>query len=213
MRWALRGSAVLFAVVMLVVLATVAMFSSQNCDTSTPSSPTAPPEGTESEGQVVRYLEPQGFSPFAAAGIVGNLEQESTLNPAESGGGLAQWNPGWYGEMSAWATGHGLSPTSMAGQLEYLVYDLHASYPRLVSELDSATSPQQAATMFETTYELCSGYITYMVVSPGSLCMDSNRRQYALQALTAAGGRSTTVLASYVTGRCDLCGRGGVWLR
>jgi excisionase family DNA binding protein len=46
--------------------------------------------------------------------------------------------------MSAWATGHGLAPTSMAGQLEYLVSDLHSSYPKLVSELNSATSPQQS---------------------------------------------------------------------
>ena len=200
MSWALRGSAVLFAAMMLVIVAAVAMFSSQNCGTGSPSSPTAPPEGTQTEGQVVRYLESQGFSSFGAAGIVGNLEQESTLNPADSGGGLAQWNPSWYGEMSAWATGHGLTPTSMAGQLEYLVSDLHSSYPKLVAELNSATSPQQAATMFETTYELCSGYLAYMVVAPGSLCMDGNRRQYALEALNAAGGRSTTVLASYVTG-------------
>ena len=143
MRWALGGSAVLFAAMMLVIVAAVAMFGSQNCGTGSPGSPTAPLEGTQSEAQVVRYLESQGFSPFGAAGIVGNLEQESTLNPADSGGGLAQWNPSWYGEMSAWATGHGLSPISLAGQLEYLVYDLHSSYPKLISELNSATSPSK----------------------------------------------------------------------
>ncbi len=91
--------------------------------------------------------------------------------------------------------------------------DLHSSYPKLVSELNSAASPEQAATMFETTYELCSGYIAYMVVSPGSLCMDSNRRQYALEALNAAGARSTTVLASYVTGGVTCAVSRGVWLR
>ncbi len=153
-------------------------------------SPTAPPAGTQTEAQVVRYLESQGFSPFAAAGIVGNLQQESTLNPLQSGGGLAQWSPSWYAQMSAWVAAHGLSPTSMAGQLEYLVFDLHASYPQLVSELGSATSPGEAATMFETTYELCSGYVAYMVVTPGSLCNDPARRQYALAALNAAGGSS-----------------------
>ena len=125
-------------------------------------SPTAPPAGTQTEAQVVRYLESQGFSAFGAAGIVGNLQQESTLNPLESGGRLAQWSPSWYAQMSAWVAAHGLSPTSMAGQLEYLVFDLHASYPHLVSELGSATSPGEAATMFETTYELCSGYVAYM---------------------------------------------------
>jgi hypothetical protein len=92
--------------------------SEQNCGTSSPASPSAPPPGTQTAGQVVRYLESQRFSPFGAAGIVGNLQQESGLNPTEAGGGLAQWNPSWYARMSAWATGHGLSPTSMAGQLE-----------------------------------------------------------------------------------------------
>ena len=164
--------------------------SEQNCGTSSPASPSAPPPGTQTAGQVVRYLESQRFAPFGAAGIVGNLQQESGLNPTEAGGGLAQWNPSWYARMSAWATGHGLSPTSIAGQLEYLAFDLRSSYPQLVSELNSATSPQQAATMFETTYELCSGYVAYMVVIPGSLCNDPNRRTYASAAYTAAGGSS-----------------------
>ena len=165
--------------------------SEQNCGASSPASPSAPPPGTQTAGQVVRYLESQGFAPFGAAGIEGNLQQESGLNPTESdgagGGGLAQWKASWYQPMSAWATGHGLSPTSMAGQLEYLAFDVRSSYPQLVSELNSATSPQEAATMFETTYELCSGYVAYMVVIPGSPCNDPNRRTYAVAAYTAAG--------------------------
>ena len=168
--------------------------SEQNCGTSSAASPSAPPPGTQTAGQVVRYLESQGFAPFGAAGIEGNLQQESGLNPTESdgagGGGLAQWKASWYQKMSAWATGHGLSPTSMAGQLEYLAFDVRSSYPQVVSELNSATSPQEAATMFETTYEFCSGYVAYMVVIPGSPCNDPNRRMYAVAAYTAAGGSS-----------------------
>ncbi|MBV9336751.1 MAG: hypothetical protein JO243_12770 [Solirubrobacterales bacterium] len=41
--------------------------------------------------------------------------------------------------------------------------------------------------MFETTYELCSGVNGYIQVTPGSLCMDPNRRAYALAALQQAG--------------------------
>ena len=153
-------------------------------------SPTAPPAGTQTEAQVVRYLESQGFSAFGAAGIVGNLQQESTLNPLESGGGLAQWGGSRYADMVAWVAGRSMSPSSMAGQLEYLVFEIRSRYPHLVSQLNSATSPGEAATMFETTYELCSGYVAYMVVTPGSLCNDPARRQYALAALNAAGGSS-----------------------
>ena len=131
---------------------------------------------------MVRYLESQGFTPFGAAGIEGNLQQESTpeldptLSDGAGGGGIAQWKASWYAQMASWATGHGLSPTSLAGQLAYLAWDVRTSYPQLVSELNSASSPQEAATMFETTYELCSGYVAFMVVIPGSACNDPARR-------------------------------------
>ena len=192
-----------FVVALPLGILLLLMPAEENCGASSGASPSAPPPGTQTAGQVVRYLESQGFSPFGAAGIEGNLQQESGLNPAETGGGLAQWNPGWYAQMSAWATGHGLSPTSMAGQLEYLAFDVRSSYPQLVSELNSATSPQEAATMFETTYEICSGYVAYMVVIPGSKCNDPNRRMYAAAAYTAAGGSSaagTAVPVSLSTG-------------
>ena len=76
--------------------------SEQNCGASSPASPSAPPPGTQTAGQVVRYLESQGFAPFGAAGIEGNLQQESGLTPTESdgagGGGLAQWKASWYAD-------------------------------------------------------------------------------------------------------------------
>ena len=174
------------------------------CGSTSPSA-SAPAPGTRTAGQAVRYLESQGFTPFGAAGIVGNLQQESTpamdptLSDGAGGGGIAQWNASWYSQMASWVTGHGLSSTSLSGQLAYLAYDVRASYPQLVSELNSASSPQEAATMFETTYELCSGVVAYMVVIPGSLCNDPARRSYAAQAYAAAAGQSgagTTVPVS-----------------
>ena len=172
-----------------------------NCDTSSAG---APAPGTQTAGQIVRYFESQGFQPAGAAGIVGNLEQEnSNFDPALSdgggGGGIAQWSASWYhvrgpsGELSldAFAASHGLPPASLPTQLEYLVWDVQTSYPQLISELNSASSPQEAATMFETAYEVCSGYVAYMVVIPGSPCNDTARRTYAVQALAAAGGTGT----------------------
>ena len=119
---------------------------------------------------------------------------DPTLSDGAGGGGIAQWKASWYAQMASWATGHGLSPTSLAGQLAYLAWDVRTSYPQLVSELNSASSPQEAATMFETTYELCSGYVAFMVVIPGSACNDPARRQYAVQAYAAAGGQSGTAV-------------------
>ena len=57
--------------------------------------------------------------------------------------------------------------------------------------------------MFETTYEICSGYVAYMVVIPGRRAMTPNRRMYAAAAYTAAGGSSaagTAVPVSLSTG-------------
>ena len=89
--------------------------------------------------------------------------------------------------MAAYATAHGHAPDSDAGQLQYLVYNLHTAYPGLVAKLNAALDPATAATMFETSYEKCSGVTGYMQVTPGSLCMDDHRRAYALAALHQAG--------------------------
>jgi Phage tail lysozyme len=155
---------------------------------------TPPPPGDLSAGQMVRWFESQGDSANASAGIVGNLEQESGLDPARSGGGLAQWNPTRYGQMVAYAASVGLPATSDQGQLSYLQYDLRTNYSRLLASMDTAPDPGTAAEMLETTYELCQGVAGYMDVIPGSLCDDARRKLYAVMALAQAGGASTTTV-------------------
>jgi len=162
------------------------------CSSSLAGPVTPPPPGDLAAGQMVRWFESQGDSANASAGIVGNLEQESQLDPAEAGGGLAQWKPDWYGQMVAYAGSVGLSPTSDQGQLAYLQYDLRTSYTSLLARMDTAPDPGTAAEMFETTYELCQGVVGYMDVIPGSLCEDGNRKRYAVMALAQASGSSTT---------------------
>jgi len=173
------------------------LIGQEGCSSSLEGPITPPRPGDLSAGQMVRWFESQGDSANASAGIVGNLEQESQLNPAQTGGGLAQWKPGRYGQMVAYAASVGLSPTSDQGQLVYLQYDLRSSYSSLLSRMDTAPDPGTAAEMFETTYELCQGVAGYMDVIPGSLCEDGNRRLYAAVALTqAASSSSTTVPVS-----------------
>jgi len=93
----------LVAVVMVDALASLAQ-----CGNGTPTvNVTAPAQAVQTMGQDTKYLESTGLSAYAAAGIVGNLMQESTLNPAEPGYGLAQWNPGWWGQRP-----HGSPPTA-----------------------------------------------------------------------------------------------------
>ena len=143
---------------------------------------------------MVRWFEAQGDSANASAGIVGNLVQESQLDPGQSGGGLAQWKPTRYGQMVAYAPSVGLSPTSDQGQLAYPQYDLRTNYTRLLASMDTAPDPGTAAEMFETTYELCQGVVGYMEVISGSRCEDANRKRYAALALGQTGGSSTTTV-------------------
>jgi hypothetical protein len=218
-----RLSGVFLGILLLIVVLCIAISGSQNNCASVSSAgnlPT-PPAGKLSAGQMVKYFESIGESANAAAGIVGNLVQESGLNPGESdgagGGGLAQWNASWYhgqgphGEQSldAFARAHGQPPSSDSAQLMYLAYDLRTAFASLLAKMNTAPDPGTAATMFETTYELCSGVTGFMQVIPGSLCMDGNRRAYAVAALNQSGsaltvGGATAVPASFsVGGACS----------
>jgi hypothetical protein len=188
-RW---GAAGLFGVVLLPVVAAVALFGSGNCSTSV----SAPGAATKTASQIVQYFVSQGFTVNAAAGVVGNLQQESGLNPSEAGGGLAQWNPGWYAQMAAFATSQGLSPSSMAGQVAYLAWDLHGPYAGLLAQLNAASSPSIAALLFMDGYEQCSGAgpnggIDFV---SGSLCNAPARQRYA-EAAAGGGGGGTPVSA------------------
>lgn len=120
---------------------------------SSPSSSPPPGPGGSSMASYRNYLQSQGLSKVAAAGVVGNLWQESGGNPKEPGGGLAQWIGARWTALLAFAHTHGLSPDSSEAQLAYLVNDLRGPYSSLLSQLNAATTPGQAATLFSNLYE------------------------------------------------------------
>lgn len=91
---------------------------------------------------IMHYLMANGFTRTAAAGVVGNLQQESSLNPNAPGGGLAQWQ-----------APRGPTSWSLAAQLQYLVHDMHTNYSGLLGQMNAAGSPAAAAVMFQNTYE------------------------------------------------------------
>jgi hypothetical protein len=203
MKYLTSAWVVLCGIAMVTVVASVTLVGKQDCGSGTPTVG-APNSGVQTAAQMVRYLESEGISPDGAAGIVGNLQQESGLNPTEPGGGLAQWNPGWWLELVSYDNSVGQNSNTVSGQLMYIVAELHSDYSWLLNDLNSATSPQQAAIMWETGYEKCSGVTGWMQVTPGSLCMSENRQQYAVNALEAAGGTpagGSMQLASYSPGQ------------
>ena len=193
----------LLAVTLAFAVAT--MLAGQNCSSGTPTVST-PLSNTQTAAQMIRYLVSQGVSSIGAAGIVGNLQQESGLNPTEPGQGLAQWNPGWWGQLVAYDQSVSQNPNTAAGQLMYIVHELHSDYSSLLSKLNAATSPQEAAIEWQNDYEQCQGAGANGTLSfdPAGKCMTVQREGYAAAALQAAGGAGTTgstQLVSYTAGQ------------
>ena len=127
----------------------------------------------------------KGLTKYQAAGVVGNLIQESSVNPkaVEFGGGpgrgIAQWSVGgrwnhdFHDNVSWYAAAHGQSPWSLSLQLNFVWYELtHFSGYGLNALKDSHTIA--AATIaFEEHFEGCG------------TCDQSKRIQYADQVYNA----------------------------
>ena len=94
------------------------------------------------------YLKAAGYSDIQTAAIIGNLYQESGLNPAriESNGegiGLVQWSFGRKQSLINYASSKGKDWTDLESQLEFLV-----------SELDSKQFYQQYKDTFMNPYSV-----------------------------------------------------------
>jgi len=104
--------------------------------------------------RIVGYFVKRGFSPQQAAGIAGNLYQESTLNPTIVGDngtafGLAQWRGSRLTELQRsipnWKT--------IDGQLDFIWKELNSTEKRTLGLLKTATTPEDAAVIFSKHYE------------------------------------------------------------
>ena len=214
-RLFLYALALTLVVPVLVVVVAMVALAHANCGSGTPTGVTAPSESVETMGQMVRYLESQSIPAIDGAGIVGNLMQESGLNPIETGYGLAQWNPSWWALVSAWISAHGQNPNTAGGQLMYIAGNVNQGvdgpqfYAGLRSDLARARSAQVAALVWMNDYEQCSGAGPRgsLAFTPNSLCMAEQRESYAVQALRAAGdsrtGGGTVLVATSPNGACN----------
>ena len=208
LRMVLIGLAVAILLPLLAVIVLLAAAQAQ-CGNGIPTVNVVAPAGNPAtEAQFVEYFESQGIPANAAAGITGNLYQESGLDPTEAGYGLAQWNPSWWALASAWISAHGQDPRSAAGQLMYIAANLNQDvdgqefYSGLKSDMYDASSPQMAAIRWMNDYEQCQG-----AGPPGTLPVRSRRvmhgraerERYAVQALQAARGGSSVGSAVLVS--------------
>ena len=118
---------------------------------------------------IVNKLTGQGWSKQAVAGMLGNMETESTINPGRwqsgivhpaQGFGLVQWTPST--NVTSWLSANGYANDSMDGQLARINYEVDnglqwiatSMYPMSFREFKTSTqSPEHLAQVFLVNYE------------------------------------------------------------
>jgi uncharacterized membrane protein YgcG len=113
------------------------------------------------------YFVSRGLTEEQSAGIVGNLMQESNLNPdtVQLGGGpgrgIAQWSVGgrWdttlYDNVTWFACTNGVSPWAFQTQLDFIWYELETFSEYGLTELRNAVTVRDATIVFQDRFEQC----------------------------------------------------------
>jgi len=159
--------------------------------------------GNTNAEKVFNYLIGYGFTEQAAAGVIGNLMQESGVNPQSRqlgggpGRGIMQWGtgPGSGGRwdaLSAWAASSGKDPWKLDTQVEWMMKEMR-SYGTL-NRLKGVTDVKKAVEIFESEMEK-AGTPNY-----------PRRYQYAADALASFGGGKAGGMG---IGKMDKGGIGG----
>lgn len=119
------------------------------------------PFGSSNEkGQYVyKKLIAGGLSPAAAAGIVGNLMQESSMESTSIGdggtsGGIAQWHNERWENLKKFAAMRGTDWTDLDTQIAFILHELNGSFGHVMSRIQNAKSPEQAAQIAAEAYEI-----------------------------------------------------------
>jgi hypothetical protein len=121
------------------------------------------------EQTAFNYFVNKGMTKIRAAGVIGNLDQESGMDPTikQYGGGpgrgIAQWSVGGRWDTYAqdnvvWYAANkdgGLSRWSLQAQLDFIWYELHTFSYYGFSDLHNATTIDQAVIAFQNGYEGC----------------------------------------------------------
>lgn len=123
-----------------------------------PSNDARPLSGdtTARANDVVTYLMGRGLSREVAAGIAGNIQQESSFNPASGAGtahqGLAQWDATRRAEIER-RSGKPLVSMSVHEQLDALVDEYQRDMPTQFGYLKGSQSAREAAIRFNHDFE------------------------------------------------------------
>ena len=128
-----------------------------------------PQEYTGSQGvrgnerTAMQFFMSQGWTMAQAAGIVGNLIQESSLdptrlNPRENAQGIAQWTPvGNRQQRIEQYLGRPIRQASFEEQLRAIQWEFTTSEAPAANRLRATTTPEEAAAVVDQFYERSAG--------------------------------------------------------
>jgi Phage tail lysozyme len=157
------------------------------------STATTEQELSSNQKAAFQYFVARGLTKRQSAGIVGNLIQESSVNPKaiEYGGGpgrgIAQWSVGgrWnashHDNVTWYANLHHESRWTLHTQLAFTWYELHTVGGYGLTALRKATTIRSATLAFERDFEKCGQ------------CDESKRISYAHQVYNAFAGAAREV--------------------
>lgn len=120
---------------------------------STTSSRKQNPNLTSRKKQAMEFFQAKGLSAHQAAGIIGNLIQESKLDTKASGDngkafGLAQWHPDRQKGLKALAQSRGKDISDFETQLEYVWQELNTTEKKALNALLNSKDVKQATSAF-----------------------------------------------------------------
>lgn len=121
----------------------------------------ASPVCSQNASVAFNYLIGKGLSTVQAAGVVGNLQVESRLDPRleamdtnqKMSRGIAMWQPPRWQNLLAFASNSGRDPWALDLQLDFLWYELQSSPGYGLARLMSATTPEDATVVFQNSFE------------------------------------------------------------
>lgn len=141
------------------------------------------------------FLTERGLSSAQAAGVIGNLQFESKINPQIRPiidtdqlphQGIAQWSPSRWQDLLTFCYAKGFDPKSLEGQLEFLWHELEGQPGLGLRELASTTTVEDATLTFQNRFERCG---TKIRVGDPVVCHTAERIALAHAALTCLSVR------------------------
>lgn len=118
--------------------------------------------GSDNIEKAYNFLVLKGLTAAQASGIVGNLIQESNVNPLSTNSigayGIAQWLGNRLTVLKSWTEAEGKDPSTLEGQLDFLWYE--ASYRKDIDAVKQTSTPEEAARVWELKFERASTVVS-----------------------------------------------------